>query len=88
MVVVLNVVGVLIGIVVVKMVSKDIIVFEFVMLGLVVVVLISVVVWNFFIWWKGLLSSFSYVLIFSMVGVGVVVGGWVIVIFKGVIKML
>ncbi|MHA0034745.1 inorganic phosphate transporter [Deinococcus sp. PESE-13] len=85
---VLNVVGALTGTAVAKTVSKDIIAPEFATLGLVAAALISAVVWNLFTWWKGLPSSSSHALIFSMVGAGVAAGGWATVIPKGVIKTL
>ena len=85
---ILNVVGALTGTAVAKTVSKDIIAPEFATLGLVGAALVSAIVWNLFTWWKGLPSSSSHALIFSMVGAGVAAGGWGAVVPKGVVKTL
>ncbi|MFC4426896.1 inorganic phosphate transporter [Deinococcus navajonensis] len=85
---VLNVVGALTGTAVAKTVSKDIIPQEFATLELVGAALLSAIAWNLFTWWKGLPSSSSHALIFSLVGAGVAAGGWSIIIPKGVQKTL
>ncbi|MFC4638882.1 inorganic phosphate transporter [Deinococcus hohokamensis] len=85
---VLNVVGALTGTAVAKTVSKDIIPQEFATLELVGAALVSAIAWNLFTWWKGLPSSSSHALIFSLVGAGVAAGGWGIIIPKGVQKTL
>jgi len=85
---VLNVVGALAGTAVAKTISKDIIPQDFATLHLVGATLVSAIVWNLFTWWKGLPSSSSHALVFSMVGAGVAAGGWGIIIPKGVKKTL
>lgn len=85
---VLNVVGAMTGTAVAKTVSKDIIAPEYATLELVGAALVSAVIWNLFTWWKGLPSSSSHALIFSMVGAGLAAGGPPAVIAKGVIKTL
>ena len=85
---VLNVVGALAGTAVAKTISKDIIPQDYATLHLVGATLVSAIVWNLFTWWKGLPSSSSHALVFSMVGAGVAAGGWGIIIPKGVQKTL
>lgn len=85
---VLNVVGALMGTAVAKTVSKDIVAQEYATLELVGAALVSAIAWNLFTWWKGLPSSSSHALIFSLVGAGVAAGGWGIIIPKGVKKTL
>lgn len=85
---VLNVVGALTGTAVAKTVSKDIVPQEYATLELVGAALVSAIAWNLFTWWKGLPSSSSHALIFSLVGAGVAAGGWGIIIPKGVKKTL
>lgn len=85
---VLNVVGALTGTHVAKTISKDIIPHDFATLHLVGATLVSAIIWNLFTWWKGLPSSSSHALVFSMVGAGVAAGGWGIIIPKGVQKTL
>ncbi|SMB94980.1 inorganic phosphate transporter [Deinococcus hopiensis] len=85
---VLNVVGALMGTAVAKTISKDIIPQEYATLELVGAALVSAIVWNLYTWWKGLPSSSSHALIFSLVGAGVAAGGWGIIIPKGVKKTL
>ena len=85
---VLNVVGALAGTAVAKTISKDIIPQDYATLHLVGATLVSAIVWNLFTWWKGLPSSSSHALVFSMVGAGVAAGGWGIIIPKGVKKTL
>ena len=85
---VLNVVGALTGTAVAKTVSSDIVPQEFATLELVGAALLSAIGWNLFTWWKGLPSSSSHALIFSLVGAGVAAGGWGIIIPKGVQKTL
>ena len=83
---ILNVVGALMGTHVAKTVSKDIVPQEFATLELVGAALVSAIAWNLYTWWKGLPSSSSHALIFSLVGAGVAAGGWGIIIPKGVQK--
>ncbi len=85
---VLNVVGALMGTAVAKTISKDIIPQDYATLHLVGATLVSAIAWNLFTWWKGLPSSSSHALVFSMVGAGVAAGGWSIIIPKGVKKTL
>ncbi len=85
---VLNVAGALTGTAVAKTVSKDIVAQEYATLELVGAALVSAIIWNLFTWWKGLPSSSSHALIFSLVGAGVAAGGWGIIIPKGVKKTL
>ncbi|GGJ19054.1 inorganic phosphate transporter [Deinococcus roseus] len=85
---VLNVVGALTGSAVAKTVGKDIIPPESATLELVGAALISAIIWNLFTWWKGIPSSSSHALVFSIVGAGVAQGGWKLIQFKGVNKTL
>jgi PiT family inorganic phosphate transporter len=85
---VLNVVGALMGTAVAKTISKDIVPQEYATLELVGAALVSAIFWNLFTWWKGLPSSSSHALIFSLVGAGVAAGGWGIIIPKGVEKTI
>ncbi|MVN87294.1 inorganic phosphate transporter [Deinococcus sp. HMF7620] len=85
---VLNVVGALTGTAVAKTISKDIVPQDFATLELVGATLLSAIFWNLFTWWKGLPSSSSHALVFSLVGAGVAAGGWGIIIPKGVQKTL
>ena len=85
---ILNVVGALMGTHVAKTVSKDIVSQDYATLELVGAALVSAITWNLFTWWKGLPSSSSHALIFSLVGAGVAAGGWGIIIPKGVKKTL
>ncbi|GHG21952.1 anion permease [Deinococcus indicus] len=83
---VLNVVGALAGTAVAKTIATSIVPQEFATLQLTGAALLSAIVWNLFTWWKGLPSSSSHALIFSLVGAGVAAGGWGIIIPKGVQK--
>ncbi|MFB9992985.1 anion permease [Deinococcus oregonensis] len=85
---VMNVVGALTGTAVAKTVSKDIVSQDFATLELTAAALISAIIWNLFTWWRGLPSSSSHALIFSLVGAGVAAGGWGAIIPKGVNKTL
>lgn len=85
---VLNVVGALTGTAVAKTISKDIVPQEYATLELVGAALVSAIIWNLFTWWRGLPSSSSHALIFSLVGAGVAAGGWGIIIPTGVKKTL
>lgn len=85
---VLNVVGALTGTAVAKTIATDIVPQQFATLELVGAALVSAIIWNLFTWWKGLPSSSSHALIFSLVGAGVASGGWAIIIPKGVQKTL
>ncbi|GAA5512640.1 hypothetical protein Dcar01_01358 [Deinococcus carri] len=83
---VLNVVGALTGTAVAKTIASDIVPQQYATLELVGAALLSAVFWNLYTWWKGLPSSSSHALIFSLVGAGVAAGGWGIIIPKGVQK--
>lgn len=83
---ILNVVGALAGTAVAKTIATSIVPQEFATLQLTGAALLSAIVWNLFTWWKGLPSSSSHALIFSLVGAGVAAGGWGIIIPKGVQK--
>ncbi|PYE52718.1 inorganic phosphate transporter [Deinococcus yavapaiensis] len=83
---VLNVVGALTGTAVAKTVGKDIVAPEFATLTLVAAALLSAITWNLLTWWRGLPSSSSHALVFSIVGAGVAEGGWRIIEFKGLQK--
>ena len=85
---ILNVVGALTGTAVAKTISKDIVPQELATLELVGAALVSAITWNLFTWWKGLPSSSSHALIFSLVGAGVAAGGWDSIIRTGVEKTL
>ncbi|WP_245618249.1 inorganic phosphate transporter [Deinococcus misasensis] len=85
---VLNVVGALTGTAVAKTVGKDIVRPELATLELVGAALLSAIVWNLLTWWKGIPSSSSHALVFSIVGAGVASGGWQAITFKGVQKTL
>ena len=83
---ILNVVGALAGTAVAKTIATSIVPQEFATLQLTGAALLSAIFWNLFTWWKGLPSSSSHALIFSLVGAGVAAGGWGIIIPKGVQK--
>ncbi|GEM44955.1 inorganic phosphate transporter [Deinococcus cellulosilyticus] len=85
---VLNVVGALTGTAVAKTVGKDIVRPELVTLELVGAALLSAIIWNLLTWWKGIPSSSSHALVFSIVGAGVASGGWGSITFAGVKKTL
>ncbi|WP_412027479.1 inorganic phosphate transporter [Deinococcus yunweiensis] len=85
---VLNVVGALAGTAVAKTIATDIVPQDYATLELTGAALLSAIAWNLFTWWKGLPSSSSHALIFSLVGAGVAVGGWGIIVPKGVRKTL
>jgi len=85
---VLNVVGALSGTAVAKTIATDIVPQQFATLELTGAALLSAIFWNLFTWWKGLPSSSSHALIFSLVGAGVAAGGWDIIIPSGVRKTL
>lgn len=85
---VLNVLGALMGTAVAKTIATDIVPQEFATLELTAAALLSAIAWNLYTWWKGLPSSSSHALIFSLVGAGVAVGGWDIIIVRGVQKTL
>ena len=85
---VLNTVGALTGTAVATTVGKDIIAPEFSTLLLVAAAMLSAIAWNLLTWWRGLPSSSSHALVFSIVGAGVAAGGWRIVQYKGVGKTL
>lgn len=83
---VFNVVGALTGTAVAKTIATDIVPQDFATLELTGAALLSAIAWNLYTWWKGLPSSSSHALIFSLVGAGVAVGGWGIIIPRGVRK--
>lgn len=85
---ILNVVGALSGTAVAKTIATDIVPQDFATLELTGAALLSAILWNLFTWWKGLPSSSSHALIFSLVGAGVAAGGWGIIVPKGVRKTL
>ncbi|GBF05152.1 phosphate transporter [Deinococcus aerius] len=85
---VMNVVGALTGTAVAKTIATDIVPQRFATLELVGAALLSAVFWNLYTWWRGLPSSSSHALIFSLVGAGVAAGGWGIIVPKGVTKTL
>ena len=85
---VLNVVGALAGTAVAKTIATDIVPQDYATLELTGAALLSAIAWNLFTWWRGLPSSSSHALIFSLVGAGVAVGGWGIIVPKGVRKTL
>lgn len=85
---VLNVVGALTGSAVAKTIYKDIIDPHVASLTLVAASLIAAIVWNLWTWWRGIPSSSSHALVFSMVGAGIAAGGWAAVVPKGVEKTL
>ena len=85
---VLNVVGALTGTAVAKTVYKDIIAPDVASLTLVAAALVSAITWNLLTWWRGIPSSSSHALVFSLVGAGVAAGGWAAIIPKGVNKTL
>ncbi|GGK38305.1 anion permease [Deinococcus malanensis] len=85
---ILNVVGALSGTAVAKTIATDIVPQDFATLELTGAALLSAIIWNLFTWWKGLPSSSSHALIFSLVGAGVAAGGWGIIVPKGVRKTL
>lgn len=86
----MNFVGVILFIGVVKIIIKDIVNLfdldygEFVIL----VVLFLVIVWNLIIWYFGIFSSFFYVLIGFIVGVVIVLVGFVVIEYSGFIKII
>ncbi|MFC4456267.1 inorganic phosphate transporter [Deinococcus sonorensis] len=86
---VLNIVGALTGTAVAKTISRDIVSPEIAgNLTLVGAALVSAIVWNLFTWWRGIPSSSSHALVFSLVGAGVAAGGWGSIVPKGVVKTL
>src|SRR6476660_3147748 len=84
----LNVVGALTGTAVASTIGKGIISPELSTQQLVVSARISAIIWNLFTWWKGLPSSSSHALVFSIVGAGVASGGSESIQFSGVSKVL
>ncbi|MEF2279226.1 inorganic phosphate transporter [Deinococcus sp. YIM 134068] len=85
---ILNVVGALTGTAVAKTIATDIVPQDFATLQLTGAALLSAIIWNLYTWWKGLPSSSSHALIFSLVGAGVASGGWGIIVPRGVQKTL
>ncbi|ABF46043.1 inorganic phosphate transporter [Deinococcus geothermalis] len=85
---VMNIIGALTGTAVAKTIATDIVPQRYATLELVGAAILSAILWNLYTWWKGLPSSSSHALIFSLVGAGVAAGGWGIIIPKGVQKTL
>ncbi len=86
---VMNVVGALTGTAVAKTISRDIVAPQIAGdLTLVGVALVSAIAWNLFTWWRGLPSSSSHALVFSLVGAGLATGGIGAIVPKGVNKTL
>jgi len=86
---VMNVVGALTGTAVAKTISRDIVAPGIAGdLRLVAAALVAAIVWNLITWWRGLPSSSSHALVFSLVGAGVAAGGWGAIVPKGVNKTL
>jgi PiT family inorganic phosphate transporter len=84
----LNVLGALTGTAVAKTVGRDIIDPQFATLELVGAALLSAITWNLLTWWRGIPSSSSHALVFSIVGAGVAEGGFRIIKLEGVNKTL
>ena len=84
----LNVVGALTGTAVASTIGKGIISPALATQQLVISALISAIIWNLFTWWKGLPSSSSHALVFSIVGAGIASGGSDSIEFSGVSKVL
>jgi inorganic phosphate transporter, PiT family len=85
---VLNFVGALTGTAVATTVGKGIIAPESVTQHLVLAALAAAIIWNLITWWYGIPSSSSHALVFSIVGAGVAAGGWDLILFPGVEKVL
>jgi len=85
---VLNFVGALTGTAVATTVGKGIIAPESVTQHLVLAALGAAIIWNLVTWWYGIPSSSSHALVFSIVGAGVAAGGWELIQFPGVEKVL
>ncbi|WP_027481024.1 inorganic phosphate transporter [Deinococcus pimensis] len=82
----LNVVGALTGTAVAKTVGRDIVPPQYATLELVAAALLAAITWNLITWWRGIPSSSSHALVFSIVGAGVAEGGWRIIKFGGLQK--
>jgi PiT family inorganic phosphate transporter len=85
---VLNVVGALTGTAVATTIGKGIIAPHLATQELVIASLLSAITWNLITWWKGLPSSSSHALVFSIVGAGIASGGSESIQFSGVSKVL
>jgi PiT family inorganic phosphate transporter len=86
---VMNVIGALTGTAVAKTISRDIVAPQIAGdLRLVGAALVAAIIWNLLTWWRGLPSSSSHALVFSLVGAGVAAGGWGAIVPKGVNKTL
>ncbi|HEX2864300.1 MAG TPA: inorganic phosphate transporter, partial [Deinococcales bacterium] len=66
--------------------GRDIVAPEYATLTLVGAALLSAITWNLITWWRGIPSSSSHALVFSIVGAGVAAGGWKIIKFDGLNK--
>ncbi|HEX5505013.1 MAG TPA: anion permease [Thermomicrobiales bacterium] len=82
----LNVVGALTGTAVASTVGQGIVSPEQSTQLLVIASLLSAIVWDLLTWWKGIPSSSSHALIFSIVGAGAAAAGWSAVEFGGLRK--
>jgi PiT family inorganic phosphate transporter len=85
---VLNVVGALTGTAVATTIGKGIIEPKMATQELVIASLLAAIAWNLITWWKGLPSSSSHALVFSIVGAGIASGGSESIQFSGVSKVL
>ncbi|ADV67918.1 inorganic phosphate transporter [Deinococcus maricopensis] len=85
---VLNFVGAMLGEQVAKTIAKDIVKPEATTLLLVGAAIMSAIVWNLVTWWRGIPSSSSHALVFSLVGAGIAAGGLGIIETKGIVKTL
>ena len=84
----LNVAGALTGTAVAATVGKGIILPEQATQLLVIAALLSAITWNLLTWWKGIPSSSSHALVFSIVGAGGAAAGWGAIQRPGVTKVL
>ncbi len=84
----LNVAGALTGTAVAATVGKGIILPEQATQLLVIAALLSAITWNLLTWWKGIPSSLSHALVFSIVGAGGASAGWGAIQRPGVTKVL
>src|SRR5690242_18542323 len=84
----LNVVGALTGTAVASTVGKGIIPPELATQQLVIAALLAAIAWNLATWWKGIPSSSSHALVFSIVGAGSAAAGTHLIKVDGVTKVL
>ena len=69
-----NLLGAFFGLAVAKTISGGLVDPSAVTMTTVLAALLAAIIWNLFTWWKGLPSSSSHALVFSMVGAGVAAG--------------